>query len=137
MGNDLPAETWGKYIKRLSDRPGWSVVRIARGAGMNPATLFEYIRLDDGRGVKASTIAKVARGAEDDPVNAFRAAAGLTSEDPEDEEIAMVLTSTLDDDGKSEIIEDILRRRDRDRQHRMQDTVQMIRLAEGAERKAG
>lgn len=136
MGNGPAATSWGRYVDYLRNRPGWSMARLARQADMNPATLFEYVRKDSGENVAIKDILRVAIGGEDDPVNAFRAAAGLTADDPEDEEIAVVLASNLPDDGKAEIIESILARRARDRARRMEDTVQMIRLAEGAEKRA-
>lgn len=137
MGDGPADGTWGAYLKRITARPGWSVAELSRQSGVHRATIFGWMQDGSGEKVTIESILAIARGAGEPPMEVLRAAAGLTADDPEDEEIAMVLSSNLRDEGKAEIVESILRRRDRDRQHRMQDTVQMIRLAEGAERKAG
>lgn len=131
MANGLGSETWGDYIRRLTKRKGWSVARLARESGFNPATLFEWMREEGGESVKAASIVAIAHAAGEDPMIGFRAAAGLTTEEPEDQELALVLNAELPGDAKDEIIASILVRRERDRESRMQDTIQMIRIAGG------
>jgi transcriptional regulator with XRE-family HTH domain len=131
MDNGDAGGTWGIYLRRLANRPGWNVTKLARASGLDPSTVFEWIRTDSGEKVKTSTLLALADAVGESPVDAFRAAAGIMEGDPDDTEIADVLKSDLDDDGKQEIIEDILDRRERDRERRRRDTAQMIRFRGG------
>jgi transcriptional regulator with XRE-family HTH domain len=126
MGNGS-AETWGGYIRRLTQRNGWSVARLAREAGFNPATLFEWMKGGGGESVKAGSIVAIAKATGEDPMIGFRAAAGLTPADPEDREIADVLAADdIDDVYKEDIIAWILERREYDRVRREADARKMI-----------
>ncbi len=94
MGNNQ-ADTngWGDYLKRMTGRPGWSVARLAREAGVNRATVFKWI---SGRtGVTVANVRLVATALGDEPNNALRAAAGSVIADDDqllatDEEIRLV-----------------------------------------------
>lgn len=118
---------WANYVDGLRNRPGWSVARLSRETGLSTSTLWDYIGNKTGKAVTIPTVMAIAEAAGDDPIVAFRAAAGLAGESPEDIEISVVLGSDLDTDAKQELISDIVRRRERDRQARMEDTVEWIR----------
>lgn len=123
---------WGNYLRQIKARPQWSVARLARETELHRSTIFDWMKGGTGESVTIYSLLRIAEATGDDPLDVFRAAAGLMEENPEDTEIADVLASDIADDGKKEIIASILERRRRDRERRMQDTAQMIRLAGSA-----
>jgi hypothetical protein len=130
MDNGPATLSWGKWLRRATSRDGWSVARLARDAGFNPATIFEWIRHEDGGYVKVGDVVSCARATGDDPVEALCAAAGLAGGGTEDPEIADVRALNLHPAITDRIIETILERRERDRAARMADTQRMARFAE-------
>ena len=71
-----PASEWGRYLRRITSAPGWSVARLARESGIHRATIFEWIR-GDGESVTIGSVRAVAAASGDDLQNALRAAANL------------------------------------------------------------
>jgi transcriptional regulator with XRE-family HTH domain len=120
---------WGRYLREIADRPGWTVARIARDAGLNRTTVFDWIRDGDGRSVTIGSVLAVAKAAGDPPLTALRAAADLA--DDTDPEIDDILMSTLPEQVKVDLIESILDRRRRESAARREDLRRMIRLAGG------
>lgn len=120
---------WGRYLREIAKRPGWTVARIAREAGLNRTTVFDWIRDGDGRSVTVGSVLAVAAAAGDDPLVALSAAADLA--DGGDPEIDEILASTLPDRIKTDLIESVLDRRDREAAARRQDTRRVIRLTGG------
>lgn len=80
---DGSVETWGAYIKRMVDRPGWSVARLAREAGIHRATIFGWIK-DDTPSLTVASVRAIAQALGDDIDNALRAAGSVEPEGWED-----------------------------------------------------
>lgn len=131
MADDYDGSGWARYIRRAKTLPGWSVARLHRETGIAKSTFFDWMSEDSTKAVTTPYVVAVAKAIGDDPVNAFRAAAGLTGNEPEDADISMVLSSDLSDVKKDELIEILLGRRQQDRDRRMEDTAQLIRVARG------
>jgi transcriptional regulator with XRE-family HTH domain len=127
MDNGSDLGEWGKYLRLMTKRPGWSVARLARDAGLNPSTIFGYINGSTGQKVTIETIVAIARALGDHPVNTFIAAAGLVQEEPQDHEIGLILGSDLSDEEKLRQIHLLERRREQDQKRRVTDTVEMLR----------
>lgn len=130
VGNDQTAENgWGEYLKRMTSRPGWSVARLAREAGINRATAFKWI---SGRtGVTVANVRLVAQALGDDPNNALRAAAGSVVEDNQilatDEEIQLVNSDPrLSPVQRTRVLRMIHDRRAREREAGLAETRSII-----------
>jgi AcrR family transcriptional regulator len=116
----------------MTDRPGWSVARLARESGVHRATIFKW--LGNKGGVTMASVRAIADALDDDPENALRAAAGKLDarQEIEDDQIAEILTSGLPTDVQQELIGMVIDRRQRDEARQMEDLRRMIRLAGGA-----
>lgn len=132
MAADYDGDLLARYIHQIKNRPGMSIAELSRRSGVSTSTLWEYAGGSPKKAITIPTVLAIARAVGDDPIVAFRAAAGLTTTEPEDTEIAMVLAATgLSDQSRDDIIAGILVRRERNRQSDMEDTLQMIRVAGG------
>jgi transposase-like protein len=107
-------------LRRMTARPGWSVARLAREAGIHRATIFDWIK-GGGDSVTIASVRAVADALNDDLENALRAVAGLeSSQERRDEEMDMIMSAPVDDDMKKQMIARALELREQDRQQRMQ-----------------
>lgn len=131
MSDSLLENAWGDFLKRITSRDGWSVARLAREAGRHPSTIWDWMAGGTGEKVTVESINAIATATGEHPLDVFRAAAGLVAEEPEDEAIGLVLQSDIDDVEKERMIRKIMARKYEDSERRMQDTVEMIRLAGG------
>lgn len=131
MGDGEKSDAWGAYLRRIVSRKEWSVVKLATVAGIHRGTIFDWMKGGTGESVTTAYVVAVARAVGDDPMTAFRAAAGIEDNAPQDAELALVLNSDLADEKKDELIEIILGKREADHERRIEDTVQMIRIAGG------
>jgi transcriptional regulator with XRE-family HTH domain len=121
-------ETWGSYLRRMTERPGWSVARLARESGIARQTIFKWIA---GRGgVTVASVQAIAKAVDDDPTNALRAAGQVgQTVDELDEELELVRTDDrLSPETKLRIIDLILERRERERVANMAETRRIIEL---------
>lgn len=130
MGNDQTDQNgWGEYLKRMTSRPGWSVARLARDAGINRATVFKWI---SGRtGVTVANVRIVATALGDDPNNALRAAAGSVIADDQflatDDEVELVRSDPrLSPAQRTRILRLIHERRAREREAGLAETRSII-----------
>lgn len=99
----VPNTEWGRYLRRMTDRPGWSVAELARRSGIARQTLFDYIRIG-GESVSVGTIRRIAEALEDDFLTALLAA-GNISVTGQDAQIAQIVTSGLDPEEQAALIE--------------------------------
>lgn len=75
MGDGQEArETWAEYLRRMTDRPGWSVARLARDSGIHRATIFKWMAGKGGTTV--ASVQAIATALGDTDGAAMRAAAG-------------------------------------------------------------
>lgn len=95
MGDaSAPAEDWASYLRRMTSRPGWSVARLAREAGVNRSTIFGWIK---GDGVNVASVKQIAKALGDDEVHALAAAAGTASHgDQLDADVRIILRRLAD-----------------------------------------
>jgi len=121
---------WGAYLDRVTNRPGWSVARLAREAGLSRQTIFDWKRGGTGKSVTIGSVLAIARAVDDDPLTTFRAAASLFAVES-DPEIASVVNAKLDGIAEAQIIDSIIARRRSDEERRIADTERMIELARG------
>ncbi|WP_320069640.1 helix-turn-helix transcriptional regulator [Micromonospora sp. RTGN7] len=74
-------ESWSEYLRRMTDRPGWSVAKLARESKIHRATIFKWI---SGKGgANMASVQAIAEALGDDTGNALRAASnsGAIEED--------------------------------------------------------
>jgi transcriptional regulator with XRE-family HTH domain len=132
MGDGQEAsEDWSGYLRRMTSRPGWTVARLAREAGINRGTIFGYIS-GKKKGVTVATVRSIAQALGDDPTNALRAAGQVTGE--VDEEVELILAQPVNEDTKRVMLERLFQMRERDRRNRI-DEIRF--LAEQAQRTQG
>lgn len=107
--DETPTTPWGRYVKGLTERPDWSVARLARESGIDRGTVFRWIRGSNER-VTVESVKTIAVAAGDDVDRALRAAAGLPidedepTEDEIDQEIAYIEASDLPEGQKRAMI---------------------------------
>jgi transcriptional regulator with XRE-family HTH domain len=66
MGDALePTTEWGRYLRRVTKRPGWNVAKLARQAGFARQTIFEWIR-DGGESVTVASARRISDATGDD-----------------------------------------------------------------------
>ncbi len=97
------ANEWARYLRRMTSRPGWSVAELARRSGIARQTIFDYIR-NGGESVSIGIVRRIAEALEDDFVTALLAAGNIPS-DSNDEQIASIIRSDLDEDEQRALIE--------------------------------
>lgn len=122
--DEAPTTPWGRYVKGLTDRPDWSVAKLARESGIDRGTIFRWIRGSNER-VTVESVKTIAVAAGDDVDRALRAAAGLPVDDELDEakdlideEIAYILASDLPEGQKQAMIKFARKIQDRQRAER-------------------
>lgn len=112
MGDaSLPSTEWGRYLHRITTRPGWSVAELSRRTEalfgrpgyIAKQTIFEWKR-NGGESVTIASIRKIAQAAEDDFLAALLAA-GNISVHSQDAQIAQIVTSDLDPEEQANLIE--------------------------------
>lgn len=78
MSDGRQRESWAEYLRRMTERPGWSVARLARESGVHRATLFRWMSGKGGSNV--ASVRAIAKALGDDPANALRAAGNIEGE---------------------------------------------------------
>lgn len=98
--------TWAAYIRQVTERPGWSVARLAREAQVSTARIWDWINGKSARGaIMVVNVLKVAAAVGDDPMSALRAAAELLPEQAPEDDVMLILRSDWPDDVKARMIE--------------------------------
>jgi len=122
-----PREDWAGYLRRMTDRPGWSVARLAREAGINRGTIFKWMK--GGAGVNVNSVRAIAKALDDNVENALRAAGDAEGQPEKDEEVALIMRAPVDDELKQTMLGKLYERRERDRLERLADFQAMIDVA--------
>lgn len=124
-------DTWKAYLETRLSRPGWSVARLAREAGLHRSTIFRW-KSGAKTGLSVASVRAVALAFGDNPTEALRAAGqGIDEAIDEaiDEEIELVRTDpNLDPEMKIRIVTLIVERRERERAAAIAETRRMIEL---------
>ncbi|WP_155386747.1 helix-turn-helix domain-containing protein [Catellatospora paridis] len=119
-----PDTEWGRYLRRMTRRPGWSVAKLARDSGIARQTIFDWIR-DGGESVTVGSVRRVAEALGDDVVNALTAAANVAHREA-DEEITPILQSDLDPQAKADLVEYLTGLREAQRHARRTEITAML-----------
>lgn len=133
---ETPTTAWARYLKEATDRPGWSVARLAREAEVDRTTVFRWIK-GGGDRITIDSVRRISDAIGDDLDDALRAASGLPPKDEaydEDEiefEIRMIDQSDLPEGAKRDMIKYA-----RSLQKRQQDDRVALRERQRAERRA-
>lgn len=134
--DETPTTEWARYLKEATDRPGWSVARLAREAEVDRTTVFRWIK-GGGGNITIESVRRIADAIGDDLEDALRAASGqpprdLTSDEDEIEwEIRMIEQSDLPARQKRDMI-----RYARNLQQRQREDRAALRERQRAERRA-
>lgn len=124
-------DTWKAYLETRLSRPGWSVARLAREAGLHRSTIFRW-KSGAKTGLNVASVRAVAIAFGDDPAEALRAAGQAIGHAPGetvDEELELVRTDpNLDPATKVRIVNLIIERRDREREAAIAETRRLIEL---------
>lgn len=111
-------DAWSTYLKRMTSRPGWTVVRLARESGISRSSLFKW--MSDGAGaITIESVYRIADALGDDRATALKAAGDLPPE--RDLEVDLILSSDRPEREKAAMIDRLMRRREEDRQRRIDD----------------
>lgn len=131
-----PTSEWARYLREATDRPGWTVARLAREAEIDRTTIFRWLK-GGGERITIDSVRRIADAIGDDLDDALRAAGGLPPKDEaadEDEiefEIRMIQESDLPERQKQDMI-----RYARSLQQRQQADRSALRERQRAERRA-
>lgn len=126
----LGASEWAKYLRAATNRPGWTVARLARESGIARSTLFRWLK-DGGERVTIALVRRIAEAVGDDPANAIKAAGSLVERDPidmTDPVVARIMAGPFDREMKQMML-------DRHRYNlarRLEEDLQNIELMERA-----
>src|SRR6185369_38909 len=103
---------WAKLVDELTRRPGWSKARLAREAGVDRRTVHRWIS-GESANVSADSIRRISEASTLQADLVARAALGAQKQQAaaDDEAIAEVMASGIDDEYKQEIVEHIRRKR--------------------------
>lgn len=109
---------WARYLRAVTDRPSWSVARLARESGLHRSTIFRWLEGDESRSVTLRSVQRVAMATGDELDVVLRAAGSvLEREDADledfDLEIEMIEASNLPGSTKEAMIRQARRLRDR------------------------
>jgi transcriptional regulator with XRE-family HTH domain len=115
-----PHSQWGRYLRRMTRRPDWSVAKLARESGIARQTIFEWMR-DGGESVTVGSVRRIAEALGDDLSNALLAAGGV------DEEISAIHQSNLDPAAKADLMEYVKTLREAQRSVRQQEIEALLR----------
>lgn len=98
MGDGDKWESWAGYLRRMTDRPGWSVARLARESGIHRATIFKW--MGGKGGATVTSVRAIAKALGDDPANAIRAAGdmGDVADESTDPDLLLLMRRLADPD---------------------------------------
>lgn len=117
MSDGSAEESWAQYLKRMTDRAGWSVARLARESGIHRSTIFRWI--GGGRGVTVASVRSIAAALGDDVADALRAAGNVVDQEERDEEVQLILDAPWSEEKKVRMIDRLYRLREEDKQRRI------------------
>lgn len=91
-------ESWADYLRRMTDRPGWSVARLARESKIHRATIFKWMAGKGGATV--TSVRQIAEALGDEPANALRAAGNMegVAEEGMDPDLKLLMRRLADPD---------------------------------------
>jgi len=89
-------ETWGDYLRRMTDRPGWSVARLGRDSGIHRATIFKWI--SGGGGANVASVRAIGKALGDEGGALFAAGNMAASDEGMDPDVLIILRRLADPD---------------------------------------
>ncbi|WP_416902716.1 helix-turn-helix domain-containing protein [Micromonospora echinospora] len=94
-------ESWAEYLRRMTDRPGWSVAKLARESKIHRATIFKW--MSGKGGANMASVQAIADALGDDAANALRAASNSGAiEDDFDEDLRIIIRRLKSPDASEE-----------------------------------
>ncbi len=98
VGDGYRRESWAEYLRRMTERPGWSVARLARDSHIHRATIFKWMAGKGGANV--ASVRAIAEALGDDPANALRAAGNIDAapEETMDPDLKLLMRRLADPD---------------------------------------
>lgn len=106
VGDGGKRESWADYLRRMTDRPGWSVAKLARESGIHRATIFKWMASKGGANVASARAIGDALGDTD---NALRAAGNMGGETEQMDPDLQVILQRLTDPTVSDAEKDAIR----------------------------
>lgn len=128
---DPRQSAWARYLREVTDRPGWSVTRLATEAKIHRSTIYRWMN-GETAGANVDSVQRIAAAVGDNPAAVLAAAAAVLGQtDPDAAEVAMVMASDLPDAVKEELVAELRRmaRADADRRRAFVDSVIRLRHA--------
>lgn len=114
--SDAGRGTWATFLTQMTTRPGWSVARLAREAGIHRSTIFRWIKGDGG--LTLQSVRAIAHALNVDPEVALLAAGNLIQTEPQqrerDPEIELIMAAPVDDATRRRMLERLAMWRQRD-----------------------
>ncbi len=111
-------DAWSDYLRRMVERPGWSVARLARESGLHRSAIFGWLS-DGAEGITIRSVYLIADALGVDREEALRAAGNLPPE--RDAEVELILASGRSELEKVAMIDRLMRRREEERLRRLED----------------
>lgn len=96
------------------------MARLSKESGIAKSSLFKWIASGATTRLTLDTVFRIADALDRDRGEALRAAAGLDVLE-RDEEVALILASDRSDNVKAQMVDRLMRRREEERQRRMED----------------
>ena len=132
-----PRNEWGAFVHHLTKRPGWSIARLSRAAGIHRSTIFRWIN-GDFKNARLPNIKIFAEAAEVDYHSALQAATGIQRQIDEEDQgaIRIILESDASDTVKRELVEHVRTRRlehEAQRRREIELILRSVKTAETAE----
>ena len=116
-------DAWSDYLRRMVERPGWSVARLARESGLHRSAIFGWLA-DGAEGITIRSVYLIADALGVDREDALRAAGNLPPE--RDAEVELILSSGRTELEKVAMVDRLMRRREEERQRRLDDLRWML-----------
>ncbi|MGX4657063.1 helix-turn-helix domain-containing protein [Micromonospora sp. SCSIO 07396] len=83
-------ESWAEYLRRMTDRPGWSVAKLARESNIHRGTIFKW--MSGKGGANMASVQAIATALGDEVGTALRAASNSGAmEDEFDEDLRIIV----------------------------------------------
>ena len=119
-------DAWSAYLRRMVDRQGWSVARLARESGLHRTTIFGWLK-DGSSSVTIASVHAVADALGDSRTNALAAAGNVR-----DEELEVIQGMPWSDARKARAVERLNVLREEEKARRIEDLKFMAESDEEA-----
>lgn len=116
-------DAWSAWLRRMTDRPGWSVARLSRESGLHRSAIFGWMK-NGAEGITIRSVYLIADALDVDRAEALKAAGGLAEQ--RDPEVDLILASDRTDADKAAMIDRLMQRREEEAARRRADIQWML-----------